>query len=358
MSRILDIRANPEAALAEDRDNGRGADGTAGALKNDVLTSRRASASRRSVLASRIKLRHVQCFLGVMQFGSLQKAAAALSISQPAASKTMSELEACLGLSLFERGRNGAVPTPAAMTFQRYAASCLGSLEEGVIATMAQEVRAVGRLRLGILPSLVGQWFSAAVGTFQAGWEGVSLQIVTGGNAALLQGLREASFDVAIGRISEPATMSGLTFEYLVGEPLAICVRAHHPLLSGDTCTGSDLARYPLILPPAGTLIRESANRILANVGIARPLPSVETISVSVGRQLTRDHDFVWMVPEGAIRSDVAAGVLQGLPVSTAGSDEPIGVLLPVDVTLTPALRGLLSTLRDASKGVDVRAQH
>jgi LysR family pca operon transcriptional activator len=350
----LNISANPEIVSAGNGDHGTRAVDAAGPYKNDVLTSPRMPvASRRSVLTSRIKLRHVQCFLGVMQFGSLQKAAAALSISQPAASKTMSELEACLGLSLFERGRNGAVPTPAAITFQRYAASCLGSLEDGVIATMAQEVRAVGRIRLGILPSLVGQWFSEAVGTFQAHWEGVSLQIATGGNAALLQGLREASFDVAVGRISEPATMSGLTFEYLLGEPLAICVRAHHPLLLGSACTGSDLGRYPLILPPAGTLIRESANRILANVGIARALPSVETISVSVGRQLTRDHDFVWMVPEGAIRSDVAAGILQPLPLSTAGSDEPIGVLLPVDVTLTPALRGLLSTLRDASKGAN-----
>jgi len=290
-----------------------------------------------------------------MQFGSLQKAAAALAISQPAASKTMSELEACLGLSLFERGRNGAVPTPAALTFQRYAASCVGSLEEGVIATMAQEARTVGRLRLGILPSLIGQWFSEAVGTYQRGWEGVSLQIVTGGNAALLQGLREAAFDVAIGRISEPATMAGLTFEYLLGEPLAICVRPDHPLLSSESCTGPELARYPLILPPAGTLIREAANRILANVGIARPLPGIETISVSVGRQLTRDHDFIWMVPEGAIRSDVAAGVLRPLPVSTAGSDEPIGLLLPVDVTLTPALRGLLGALRDACKRSDGR---
>ena len=318
MRQLLDISVNPEMVVSK------------------------------SPLTARIKLRHVQCFLGVMQFGSLQKAAAALSISQPAASKTLSELETCLGLSLFDRGRNGAVPTPAAITFQRYAAACVGSLDAGVLATMTQEARAVGRLRIGILPSLVGPWFSQAVGAFQQEWPGVSLQIVTGGNAALLQGLREAQFDLAIGRISEPATMGGLTFEYLRVEPLAICVRADHPLLSERANGGGapDITAYPLILPPAGTLIRESANRILASIGIPRPLPSVESISISIGRQLTRDHDFVWIVPEGAVQSDISAGVLCRLPIPTAGSDEPIGLLLPVDVSSTPVLRAFLSALR------------
>jgi len=41
----------------------------------------------------RIKFRHLQCFLAVTQFGSVQRAANSLSITQPAVSKTIAELE-------------------------------------------------------------------------------------------------------------------------------------------------------------------------------------------------------------------------------------------------------------------------
>src|ERR1700760_2318081 len=60
-----------------------------------------------NLTSGRIKFRHLQCFLAVTQFGSVQRAADSLSITQPAVSKTVAELEAILGVKLFERGRHG-----------------------------------------------------------------------------------------------------------------------------------------------------------------------------------------------------------------------------------------------------------
>lgn len=295
---------------------------------------------------ARIKLRHLQCFLGVVQHGSLQKAADALSVSQPAASKTLAELEGILEVSLFERGRNGMLPTAAALTFQRYAAACLVSLQDGVEAATRIDDRVIGRLRIGILPTLIGQWVGQGIQQFLENWPGVSLHIATGANGVLLEGIRDAQFDLAIGRITDPTAMAGLSFEYLLGEPLAVCVGAAHPLTVAGALAGPELGAYRLILPPAGTLIREAANRILASLGVESPAPSIETLSVSVGRQLTRDHDFVWLVPKGAVQQDVDDGILRSLPLSTAGSDEPIGLILPAELTPTPGLRALLGALR------------
>jgi LysR family pca operon transcriptional activator len=64
-----------------------------------------------NLTSGRIKFRHLQCFLAVTQFGSVQRAADSLSITQPAVSKTIGELESILGVRLFERGRRGAAPT-------------------------------------------------------------------------------------------------------------------------------------------------------------------------------------------------------------------------------------------------------
>jgi len=41
---------------------------------------------------SRIRLRHLQCFLAIVRTGTLGGAAQALSITQPAVTKTMNEL--------------------------------------------------------------------------------------------------------------------------------------------------------------------------------------------------------------------------------------------------------------------------
>ncbi|MDS0794853.1 LysR family transcriptional regulator, partial [Burkholderia pseudomultivorans] len=69
----------------------------------------------------RVKFRHLQCFLAVAQLGGVQKAAESLSITQPAVSKTIAELESILGVKLFERGRQGAQPTREAQLFMPHA---------------------------------------------------------------------------------------------------------------------------------------------------------------------------------------------------------------------------------------------
>ena len=70
--------------------------------------------------------------LAVAQLGGVQKAAESLSITQPAVSKTIAELEAILGVKLFERGRQGAQPTREAQLFMPHANACVLALRQGV----------------------------------------------------------------------------------------------------------------------------------------------------------------------------------------------------------------------------------
>src|SRR4051794_13033183 len=84
----------------------------------------------RRLLDPRIKLRHIVCFLEVTRLKSVMKAANALGITQPAASKTIQELELVLGVPLFDRSRRNlfltpfgeifsAMPAPASPRFAR-----------------------------------------------------------------------------------------------------------------------------------------------------------------------------------------------------------------------------------------------
>ena len=70
-------------------------------------------------LDTRIKYRHLLCFLEIARQGSLARAADMLAISQPAISKTLKELEDLLEARLFARSRQGVELTPAGTRFMR-----------------------------------------------------------------------------------------------------------------------------------------------------------------------------------------------------------------------------------------------
>lgn len=57
---------------------------------------------------TRIKFRHLVCFLEVARQGTLARASLKLAISQPALSKTLKELESLLCAALFIRSKSGA----------------------------------------------------------------------------------------------------------------------------------------------------------------------------------------------------------------------------------------------------------
>ena len=79
-----------------------------------------------------LKLRHLEAFLTVAQAGTISAAARQRNVSQPALSKTISELEGLLGAHLFERTGRRAVLTPAGENFRAHARAALQSLEAGV----------------------------------------------------------------------------------------------------------------------------------------------------------------------------------------------------------------------------------
>ena len=108
---------------------------------------------QRSLADSRVKFRHLQCF-----WPSRSSAACSgresLSITQPAVSKTVAELEAILGVKLFERGRHGAVPTREGQLFMPHASACVSALRQGVDLLARAEGAAAATLDLGILPTV------------------------------------------------------------------------------------------------------------------------------------------------------------------------------------------------------------
>ena len=296
---------------------------------------------------NRIKLRHLQCFIAVAQLRSLQKASEALAITQPAVSKTLAELESATGARLFERGRKGAELTDHGRMFAPYANAALSALQEGVQKLRGGNQAPPSVVRVGILPTLAQVLFPPALAEFRRAFANVSVDVHTGPNLALLRSLKAAEVDFVVGRLGEPSSMTGMSFEHLFREPLTIVVRAGHPILRGPI-TASTLGSYDLLLPSAGTLIRQSADSVLAAFGVPERAAMICSLSVSLNLQLTLQNEAIWFVPASLVDSYVASGELMRVPMPVGGTDEPIGLLRRTDVALSPHGAALFEAFKAA----------
>ncbi len=306
-------------------------------------------ATRRDQTLVRIRLRHLQCFLAVAQQGNLRRAAQALAITQPAVTKTLNELEDMLGTPLFMRGRKGATLTPEAEVFMRHANASVDALTRAVDSVGGGPGEAP--LRIGMLPTVAPSFMPQVLAAFAAQRPLAALRIHSGRNKQLLELLRSRELDAVIGRLSEPDVMVGLSFEHLYAEPLVIALRAGHPLAAKAYRGKPPLAAlpaYPMLLPLAGTMIRQLADGFLASHGIAPRAGLVETLDVVLARALVLGGDALWFTPLGAAQPDLDSGAMLRLAASIT-PEEPVGLMLRIDTAPSATLQAWLGAVRSAA---------
>ena len=175
--------------------------------------------------------------------------------------------------------------------------------------------------------------------------------VQTATNAALLHMLKAGEIDFALARMADPEMLVGLSFELLHMEPLALAVRPGHPLAGMGTVPLTDILAYPVVVPTRGTTPRHNTESYFQSRGLKMPTNCLETLSVSLARQVTRQSDAVWFAPLGAVRADLAAGELLRLACPTEGTQEPVGLLQRSEGRPAAAALAFMGLLRDMATG-------
>lgn len=278
-------------------------------------------------ISRRIKIRHLEAFVEVARQKSVGRAAITLSLTQPAVTRTIRELEEIVGAALVERDGRGIKLSHKGEVFLSHAGSGLAAVRGGISALANVATSSGPPVRIGALPTVSATVMPGAVADFLASGLKSPLRVITGENRVLLDQLRKGDLDLVMGRMPAPEMMESLRFEPLYRDRVIFVVSRTHPLAEQRQVGADILSRYPVLVPPEGSIIHPYVERVMLEQGMARPVQAVETVSDSFGRAFVRSGDAIWIISRGVVAAEIVSGEFVELPIDTGSTLGAVGLI-------------------------------
>lgn len=275
----------------------------------------------------RIKIRHLEAFVEVARQKSVGRAAITLSLTQPAVTRTIRELEDIVGAALVERDGRGIKLSHQGEVFLSHAGSGLAAVRGGIAALANVATVSGPPVRIGALPTVSATVMPAAVADFLGSGVKSPLRVISGENWGLLDQLRKGDLDLVMGRMPAPEMMTSLRFEPLYRDRVVFVVSRHHALAEQRQVAADILARHPVLVPPAGSIIHPYVERVMVEQGMSRPYRAIETVSDSFGRAFLRASDAIWIISRGVVSAEIASGEFVELPIDTGSTLGAVGLV-------------------------------
>jgi LysR family hydrogen peroxide-inducible transcriptional activator len=161
-----------------------------------------------------LTLRQLRYFEALARDGHFGRAADACAVSQPALSMQIKELEESLGAALFERGARQVRLTGFGEEFALRVRDILRSVDEVGDLARASRDRLVGRLRIGVIPTIAPYLLPTIIGNLARAYAGLDIHIRETVTPKLIQELSEGRLDTAIVAlpVSEPSLVEVALF--------------------------------------------------------------------------------------------------------------------------------------------------
>ena len=235
----------------------------------------------------RPNIRQVEAFRALMLTGSTTRAAQAMSITQPAVSRLVRELQDSLGLTLFERRGTRLVPTGDALAlFKEVERSYVGLDRIAASATDLRERRS-GVLRVAGMPALANGALPRFAATFLAERPHVDLAMFGLVSLTVLDWVVSDQCDVGFAAAPIQHALAQATMMPAVNY-VAVLPRGHR-LASRRVLRPKDLAREPFIVigPTAPSRFRIddvfSAHGVARRIRVETPLSEIACALVASG---------------------------------------------------------------------------
>ncbi len=213
-----------------------------------------------------INLRHLRVFAAVVDRGGFTKAAASLRLTQPAISKSITELERELHLRLLDRAGRRLGLTAAGRALYIRASELFGV--EKLAEQELRELRGLkrGALRLAATPTIVNYLLPEALGRFRLRHPRVPIRVRTGRESDIAEALLDSRVDLAL--VERPLADPRFEARVVRSDEVVIVATPDHPLVAGPTVDVAALAHESFVVGAPRSSSRALASRLLAPHGI------------------------------------------------------------------------------------------
>ncbi|WP_462402382.1 LysR family transcriptional regulator [Pseudomonas sp. Marseille-QA0332] len=300
-----------------------------------------------SSMASRLRLRQLRLLISLDELGSIHKAAEAMSITQPGATKALNEIESTLGAVLFERTTKGLEANDLGRCVVRYARlinTDLAHLREEMIGILQGHG---GRISVGTIMGAVPMLVEG-LALLRAEQPDLSVTVVEDTSDRLLSMLDEGRMDVVICRTSVSRRPDLYESRAKHQEQLVLVANPRHSLADSQCLKLMQLVGFRWIVFPVNMPMRLTLEREFREAGLSFPQYPIETSSTfTTLAMLRQDPQLLAVMPFDVVRLDIECGTLLRLPLQIKSRSEPYEIVTRRGVDLSNAARSLIDFLME-----------
>ena len=292
-----------------------------------------------------LSLKQFRYFEALARLGHFGRAAEVCAISQPALSMQIKEMEVALGTALFERGPRQVRLTHFGEAFALRVREIMRSVDElGDLARAAQE-GLVGRLRIGVIPTVAPYLLPSLVGTLARQYAGLQIHVRETVTPRLLQELAEGRLDTAI--VALPVSEPSLAEVALFSEDFVLVRPAED---AGKPVPSRELLReMRLLLLEEGHCFRDQALSFCAmQASVAREVLDASSLATLV--QMVGAGMGVTLLPEMAVAVETRSAAVSVARFAGVQPSRTIGMVWRRTSPLARQLVQLSDVVRAAAR--------
>jgi DNA-binding transcriptional LysR family regulator len=277
-------------------------------------------------LLSRLRFRHLSLLLAIDEHRNLHRAAQAVHLAQPSATKLLRDLEKVFGFAMFERLPRGMHPTALGLEVVRFARRALGHLERFAQDVDSKRVGGDGQLVIGADSGTASALVARAIAELKTRRPLLVIRFLHGSDDAIFALLLESRIDLAVGCFCNPMQGNAIEYERLGEEVLCMVVRPRHPLAAVGRVDLKMLKSCTWILPPSSDPLRQTIEQELGQLDRNVCQNVIECASSVATSQLLQASDSIAMMTESSVKDPLHAGLLVRLSYAARQSHKPFGI--------------------------------
>ena len=291
----------------------------------------------------------LETLLKVYELKSFTRAAEQLSMTQPAVSLQVKQLEQELNVRIFNRSRGELSLTGEGEIVLKYAKR-IKMLYKNMEQRIEDERRRVTRLTVGITHTAESNLVAEVLAKYCSGNEGVSIKIISGTIKTLYEKLKTYEIDLAIveGKLMDPDFNSLL----LDTDCLVLVVSNNNSLAAKNMVTINELKREKMILrlPNSGTRNLFISHLESQNMSIDEFNVILEVDNIATIKDLIRRDFGVSILAKSACLDELRKGKITVLPVENLSMVREINIVYHRDFEHTDMLQDITRLYNESAR--------